>query len=449
MNGTAMKVWQLPLIGLIFAQASLASVTSFLNQNPANKYTDPYRKISRQGDNLEQVIIDEINSAKKSVFIAVQELRLPLVAQALINKKKAGIDVRIVLEHDYNFSILSQADVPGSEDYEASKLTELWALVDLNENGKIEPIELQSRDAIYMLGAAKVPVMDDAMDSSKGSGLMHHKFVVVDEKVALISSANFTLSCIHGDILNPASRGNPNSMVRIDSPEVAKFFAHEFYQLWGNGKRGNFGQRKTYRGAQSAVVDGKKITVQFSPTSRKYNWGESVNGLIGSHLANAKESIKAALFVFSDQRLADVLQHPHESGATMNFLVEQKFAFRDYSELLDLLGLQMFNEKCEVEEDNNPWSTPIIEGGVPALPRGDVLHHKFAVIDDHTTVIGSQNWSEAANHINDETLIVIEDHETATHFTAEYDRLRQKSTFGPSSKVQAEINRRSENCSQR
>ena len=45
--------------------------------------------------------------------------------------------------------------------------------------------------------------------------------------------------------------------------------------------------------------------------------------------------------------------------------------------------------------------------GVPILPKGDLLHDKFAVIDNKTVITGSHNWSEAANHGNDETLIVI------------------------------------------
>ena len=62
--------------------------------------------------------------------------------------------------------------------------------------------------------------------------------------------------------------------------------------------------------------------------------------------------------------------------------------------------------------------------GTPRLSRSDKLHHKFAVIDGKTVITGSFNWSPAAAHTNDETLLVIHSPTlTASHFTREMDRL--------------------------
>ena len=79
------------------------SMEAYFNQNPRKQYTDPYRGITRHGDNLEAVILREIKSAKSTIYLAVQEFRLPQVALALVEKKKAGVDVRVVVEHDYNY----------------------------------------------------------------------------------------------------------------------------------------------------------------------------------------------------------------------------------------------------------------------------------------------------------------------------------------------------------
>src|SRR5665647_2709153 len=113
---------------------SWAQVRTYFNQNQAHSYVDPYRKISRPGDNLERVLISEVAQARKSIYVAVQEMRLPLLAQALIDKKKAGVDVRIVMEHDYNFTVVDQRDT-NNDEHEASKLAELKAFVDVNHNG--------------------------------------------------------------------------------------------------------------------------------------------------------------------------------------------------------------------------------------------------------------------------------------------------------------------------
>jgi phosphatidylserine/phosphatidylglycerophosphate/cardiolipin synthase-like enzyme len=260
---------------------------------------------------------------------------------------------------------------------------------------------------------------------------MHHKFMVVDEKSTIVTTANFTMSCIHGDLLSSSSRGNANSLIHVVSKNFAKIFTDEFSQLWGNGIRGNYGQNKTYRGSITTTVKGIKLTIQFSPTSRRFNWHESVNGLITLHLSKAKKSIKSLLFVFSDQKIADVMEMKNNAGVEVGVFIEPKFAYREYSELLDLMGLEMLNQKCEYEPDNNPWKKPAKEVGMARLPSGDVLHHKFAVVDNESVVVGSQNWSDAANHINDETLLIIQNPQIADQFRQEYDRVKRTAVLGP------------------
>lgn len=440
-----MKNWLAAIPVLLISASALANVAAYFNQNSRTSYTDPYRKISRAGDDLEAVMIREINQATKTIFVAVQEFRLPLLAKALIAKKKAGVDVRVVLENSYNFTVVSQRDA-GEGEHEASKLQELKAFIDTDNNGRITKDELLARDAVYMLQDAKIPVIDDSFDSTRGSGLMHHKFVIIDNKTTIVSTANFTMSCVHGDTLTPASRGNANSLVVVNAPSFAKIFNDEFSQLWGNGKRGNFGHNKTYRGPISTTVKGVKLTVQFSPTSQRYNWEESVNGLAAAHLVKATRSIKAALFVFSDQKLADVMEKASNRGADIGVVIEPKFAYRDYSELLDLMGLEMRNMKCAYEPYNNPWKNPAKEVGMASLPNGDVLHHKFAVIDNKTVIVGSQNWSDAANYTNDETLMVIEDSRISDQFSQEYNRIKGKAKLGAPSWVKEAIKKQDQSC---
>ena len=443
-----MKLWLLALLSVFITTQGWGSVKAYFNYNSGSSYSDPYRKISRQGDNLEQVLLDQIASAKKSIYVAVQEIRLPLVALALVKKKKEGVDVRVVLEHDYNFTVQAQRDV-GGDHYEASKSTDLKALVDINKDGKFSKDEMDQRDAIHILKTNGVPMLDDTSDGSSGSGLMHHKFMIIDQKSVVVSSANFTLSCIHGDILSSSTRGNANSMVVIQSATAAAIFVQEYAQLWGTGKRGNFGQRKTYRGPQTVSVSGVKLTIQFSPTSSRYNWEESVNGLIAAQFARAKQSINAALFVFSDQGLSDALEQRANAGVKMGFLVEQAFAFRDYSELLDMAGLEMPTARCGYEQNNGPWKKGITDIGVPNFASGDKLHHKFGVIDNKIVVVGSQNWSEAANYTNDETLMVIEAAGISQQYTQEYNRIKSRSRMGVPTTVKSEIERLERNCSRK
>jgi phosphatidylserine/phosphatidylglycerophosphate/cardiolipin synthase-like enzyme len=427
------------LSSLILPRAFALEV--YFNQNPRSHYTDPYRKITRAGDNLEAVILREINAAKSSIDIAVQEFRLPSVALALVQKQKAGVDVRVVIENEYNFDVLHPK--PGTESgEEGSDNRDLRSFVDANQNGRLEVSELENRDAIYILAKGKVPLIDDTWDGSSGAALMHHKFIVVDKKTVVISTANFTLSCVHGDYGTPGSRGNPNSMIVADSVQLGRAFTEEFNLLWSK----KFGQNKTYRGPQVFSVGGTKITVQFSPTSRNMGYEKSTNGLIAEYMKKANRSFKAALFVFSEQKLADTLEPRHDQGVDVGVIIEPRFAYRDYSELLDMLGEEMLGANCRPGLNNHPWKHPIREGGMANLPGGDKLHHKFAVIDGKYTLVGSHNWSDSANYGNDETFLVIENTSISDSYTQEYERLKRGATLGLSSKAESDIQKRKDSC---
>lgn len=426
------------LICSLIAQSAFA-VEAYFNQNARTSYREPYRPITRQGDNLEAVLLREIKSAKKSVYVAVQEFRIPSLAQALVDLKKAGVDVRVVVEKDYNFDVLHQR--PGSEESEGSDHRELKAFVDVNKDGKLDVSELESRDAIYMLNKGKVPLIDDGAGQSMGSALMHHKFVVVDGKTTVVTTANFTMSCIHGDINSPASRGNPNSMIVADSAQMASIFTEEFNLMWGK----KFGLNKTARPPRTVTVGSTKITIQFSPTSKTASFELSTNGLIASYMAKAKRSFKAALFVFSEQKLADVLEQRHDAGVDIGVLIESRFAYREYSELLDMLGLEMLGVNCKPEPGNKPWKNPIREGGMATL-GGDKLHHKYGVIDGRYTLVGSHNWSDSANNANDETMLVIESTSISDSYTQEYERLKSTATLGVTTKAESDIQKRKDSC---
>jgi len=80
------------------------------------------------------------------------------------------------------------------------------------------------------------------------------------------------------------------------------------------------------------------------------------------------------------------------------------------------------------------------------LPKGDLLHHKFAVIDGQTVITGSHNWSTAANKNNDETLLVIQNPKVAAHFEREFARLYQNAQLGIPPSLQEKIDEQKKTC---
>lgn len=114
-----------------------------------------------------------------------------------------------------------------------------------------------------------------------------------------------------------------------------------------------------------------------------------------------------------------------------------------------MLGLSLPDHRCKYEKDNQPWHVPIKTVGYPKLADGDKLHHKFALIDDSTVIIGSHNWSKAANNKNDENLLIIENVTVAQHFKQEFERLYQKADLGRTDYLVNQMRKIQEKCGTR
>jgi competence ComEA-like helix-hairpin-helix protein len=432
-------------------------VQIYFNHAQSSSYTEPYRNQTRPGDNFEQIIVDSIASAKTTIDVAVHELRLPRIAKALAERQKAGIRVRVILENTYTrpWSSLTAAEVAQLDERGRGQYQEFRQLVDRNQDGQVSRDEIKQGDALVVLKNAGVAWIDDTADGSAGSGLMHHKFIVVDRQTVIVTSANFTTSDVHGDFGSPNSQGNPNALLKIDHPGLASNFTQEFNLMWGDGPGKQpdslFGLQKPFRPAQQLRLGDATVSVQFSPTSKSIPWEQSVNGLIGRTLNRATRSVDLALFVFSEQPLSTVLETKHQGGIDIRALIEPDYAYKSYSEGLDMLGVALAQSDkpdnsgyCQFEEGNVPWQQPIKTVGVPQLPEGDRLHHKFGVVDRQIVIVGSHNWSAAANQNNDENLLVIDNPMVAAHFDREFERLYANANLGIPKFLQRKIQKQTQ-----
>jgi competence ComEA-like helix-hairpin-helix protein len=423
----------------------------YFNQSLTSSYTEPYRQQTRAGDDLEKLVMEAIASAESTVDVAVQEFRLPGIARVLSDRQRSGIKVRLIVENMYSrpWSDFTAQDLAKLTDRDRDRYQEFVQLADTNKDGKLSTDEIQKNDALLIIKNARIPIINDTADGSKGSGLMHHKFVVIDGKTVIVTSANFTTSDVHGDFKTPASRGNANNLLQIENAQFAQLFTQEFNIMWGDGPGGKpdskFGIKKPFRPMQKVRVSNTTVAVQFSPTSKTLPWEKSVNSLIDKKLGSARKSVNLALFVFSAQRLANTLEIEAQRGVAVRALIDSNFIYRSYSEGLDMMGATLI-EHCQLEADNRPWKQPLTTVGVPMLPMGDRLHHKFGVVDANTVITGSHNWSEAANHGNDETLLTIASPVVAAHFEREFDRLYKGAILGIPPRIRQRIDARKKEC---
>jgi len=417
------------------------------NHRRGSRYRSPLTGAWRDGDDLEQFLIDAIDAAEHSLQLAVQELTLPRLARALIRAHQRDVSVQIVLENHYS-APWSRQQVSHLPQHQRQRWQRLNRLADRNGDGVTTAEEAHQGDAIALLQDARIPLLDDTADDSRGSGLMHHKFMVVDQKTVITGSANFTSSGIHGDADAASTRGNANHLLRINSEQLARIFREEFDQLWGDGPGGaqnsRFGRGKTAGDVQRTSVGPTKVEVLFAPHAKEH----PTHGLhwIGHQLSLAQQQIDMALFVFSAQQLSDVLEEKAKGAVAIRLLADRGFASRPYSEVLDLLGVALPDHDCKLERNNKPFMTPLRGVGSPRLAHGDKLHHKFAVIDNKTVITGSFNWSPSAAHTNDETLLVIHSPQLAQHFTREMDRLWDTAELGITPHIQRKLERQKIRC---
>ncbi|MCB4400585.1 phospholipase D-like domain-containing protein [Synechococcus sp. MU1625] len=417
------------------------------NHNATSRYRSPLTGAWRNGDDLEQWLISSIDAANQEVLVAVQEISLPRIAVALIAAKHRGVLVQVILENNYSASWSEQRPSRLNQ-RERHRWHQLNRLADSDGDGTTSPEEAFRGDAVALLQAAQIPLLDDTEDGSSGSGLMHHKFLVIDQTSVITGSANFTSSGVHGDAGQPSSRGNVNHLLRFNSLELASVFRKQFTQMWGDGPGGNpdsrFGLQKASEGTQTVRVGNTQVDVLFSPHPKR-NQEHGLNQL-AKQLRRAKQSIDMALFVFSAQQLTNVLRDKIEEGDEIRLIADPGFASRPFSEVLDLLGVTLPDHTCKVESGNAPLDQGLKGIGTPRLARGDKLHHKFAVIDNRTVITGSFNWSPSAAHTNDETLLVIHSPQLAQHFTREMDRLWDGAELGITPHIQRKLDRQKIRC---
>ncbi len=417
------------------------------NHRADHHYRSPISQAERAGDDLEAMLLKAIDSAKREVLVAVQELSLPRVAEALVAKQRQGVLVRVVLENTYS-TPWSQEHVADLSPHLRLRRQQLMALADQDHNGVLSPGEIERGDAVAILQRGGVPVIDDSEDGSAGSGLMHAKFLVVDRKLVVTGSANFTPSCIHGDPDDPRTRGNVNHLLQIESPALADRFGAEFNRLWGDGPGGEtdsqFGLNKQEGGVDTVMVGPTRVRLLFAPHRRS----DPHNGLnlLAQVLAGSKRHLDMALFVFSAQNLADVVGQLKAKGVQIRLLADPGFANRPFSEVLDLLGLALPDRHCKLEAGNHPLAAPLEGVATPRLAGGDKLHHKVAVIDNRTVITGSFNWSPSAAHQNDEVLMIIDSPQLAAHFSREIDRLWAGAELGINKRLERKLARGRRQC---
>jgi phosphatidylserine/phosphatidylglycerophosphate/cardiolipin synthase-like enzyme len=213
---------------------------------------------------IEEKLIQLIQSAQVSIHIASFEFNLTPVAQALIEAKNRGVDVKWM------------ADDKNGLDYD-------------NQPG---------RGQFGLMAAAGIELKDD-----NRTALMHNKFWIFDQQVVWTGSTNITVNGIFKQ---------NNNVIVIRSAEIAYIYEREFQEMWN----GQFGPRAPSTvNNQWAILDGTPIQVLFSAEDK------AVGNLIAL-VNDAKSSIRFLAFSFTDYPLAQAMIDRAKAGVDLKGVYE-------------------------------------------------------------------------------------------------------------------------------
>jgi len=196
-------------------------------------------------------------------------------------------------------------------------------------------------------------------------------------------------------------------MVFIQDQALALAYRTEFEEMWGSTgsqpdvTNSKFGADKSDNTPHSFNVDGVAIECYFSPS-------DGTTSRIVNAINEADQSVRAALFAFTNEDIGSALLDAHQRPGTI-VQIDLENAIYPGTE-----GWYLESNGVDVATHNTD----------------DVqLHHKYAIIDEGSTddplvITGSHNWSWYAETINDENTLIIHDATVANLYYQEWHARR-------------------------
>ncbi len=255
------------------------------------------------------------------------------------------------------------------------------------------------------------PVRGDDPRHPDRDHLMHHKYVVRDahtpRAAVWTGSTNFT---------DDAWTSMENNVVRVESPELAAYYANDFDELWNAGEVLSTGAFDVGHVAVGAA----HLDVAFTPGR-----AAAIDDLIVRAVAAARRRVKVAAALVSApailQALADALDRP---GVDFGGICDGP----QVAETLHNLAAHP-GGAAQVGLIRRVTGRLTAKPSRPYQPdgRNNVMHNKVIVCDD-AVVTGSYNFSRNGAS-NAENVLVIHDAAWADRYAAYIDELAR--TYAP------------------
>lgn len=288
---------------------------------------------------IDETIAETILNAQSRVDVASFDFEAEPIVNALIELEKRGLPVRVVTDTD-------NAD--------------LSSINRLRRNG--------------------ISVVED-----KRSGLMHNKFVIIDDRYLWVGAMNLAGRDVYC---------HNNNIVLFDSPELSVNYTAEMDEMYNDRAFGPTSPDSTPQ--EQLVINGIELENYFAPEKR-------LIPIIAAETAKAQEEILFMAFSFTHDDLGEAIIGRAEEGVAVRGVFEKTGSNTEYSYYPIMSNAGISN--LQVRTDGN----------------GYLMHHKVIIIDRETTIFGSFNFSDSANTSNDESIIIIHDPEFTSYFVQEFE----------------------------
>lgn len=251
-----------------------------------------------------------------------------------------------------------------------------------------------------------------ASPTGSSYGIMHNKFIIIDAydtdpNVPLVwtGSTNLTDGQINTD---------PNSVVIIQDKSLAISYTIEFNEMFGSETatpsltEAKFGPDKTDNTPHNFIIGGKNISCYFSPS-------DGTNDRILQTIGEADDNINIATMLITRSDIAYALQDAvNNNGVALKVLgnAEGDFSTTVWNILKALIGNDLVDDQI----------------------GAGIMHHKLMIVDEGTNsnptlLMGSHNWSNAANNVNDENTLIFYDNAELTNIYYQFFKYRFEQNY--------------------
>lgn len=348
------------------------------------------------GDQIAAQLAAFIQGARRSLDLALYDFRLSdplkaIIAGALRERAAAGVSIRIAYD----------ADKPEP------------------------PLVAQGMDPAPPGTGLFVQSLGYPYRRIGGPKLMHNKYIVRDLPDPNAADGAATASVWTGstNFTDDSWNVEENNILRIASPDLARFYAHDFADLWSEGEIGTSGSFDT--APVSLTYGGTPLAAQvfFSPGR-----GPRIDDEVARRVSGARQRVRIWSMLINSGALISALDNLLAAGQVpisglydRTQMASVLTQWQDVPHNVWKIGAvrQIVAQAGLIGKNSTPYRPDTIH---------DFMHAKVLVVDD-TVITGSYNFSRSAE-FNAENLLILENAVLADRYSAFIDHLMTKYAAG-------------------